>query len=574
MFQNTGRNSNSFNIDISDWNTSNVQNMEYMFSYAGYNSSTWNVGDLSKWNTSNVIKMNQMFNYAGYNATTWNIGNLNNWNVSQVEDMSSMFNGAGQNASTWNIGDVSNWNISRVTKLNNMFYYVAKNSSVWNIGNLNNWNTSKVTNMASMFNSAGQNATTWNIGNISNWNTSQVTNMSYMFSSIFNLTSLDITNWDTSKVTSAANMFNSMKKLSRIKVGTKVGTNVLSKLPQQNSSNIPGADGKWYSTSTNLGYLPSNIPSNKADTYTAIAPPKPPEVSISLSLSQGSVTSSSIAVIANANVENDTLKGYQFSINGGSWSSLQSSTTKIFTGLNKNTYYTVKAKAVSQTGKSVEKEITVKTSNISVPTYQVSEAGTSKNVTINYPTSKQSNWIYEYSLDGGYQWTTVSGTNTTIRFDKSGTVIARVRDTGNSNNTVTASTLTVTVSQVDSKIYILTGVLVSPGTVSCGTLAELQIGVSISDATPHGVIKVKFPGQTSYTTIGRVDETDNNKNRLKYTGTLLSTSYLCLGDARKEFNYRYEGDDGRIGEKTYYWGTDANNSNKFQYSSKESDLLP
>ena len=57
--------------------TSKVTNMSSMFDYTGYNVATFNL-DISGWNTSNVISMSDMFYRAGYSATTWSIGDLSN----------------------------------------------------------------------------------------------------------------------------------------------------------------------------------------------------------------------------------------------------------------------------------------------------------------------------------------------------------------------------------------------------------------------------------------------------------------------------------------------------------------
>ena len=68
--------------------------MSYMFIYAGYDASSFNIGDLSKktvtvngntytaWNTSNVTDMSYMFHQAGYNASFYL--NCSNWDVSKV----------------------------------------------------------------------------------------------------------------------------------------------------------------------------------------------------------------------------------------------------------------------------------------------------------------------------------------------------------------------------------------------------------------------------------------------------------------------------------------------------------
>ena len=164
-----------------------------------------------------------------------------------------------------------------------------------------------------------------------------------------------------------------------------------------------------------------------------------------VTVKESGVTSSSITVTASATQSGAGIKGYQFSINNG-WTSEQTSVTKTLTGLTKNISYQVKVRAIAHNGKYTDSSnITVKTNDISVPTYDVVDDGPNltKEVTINYGGTKTSNLVYEYSLDGGSSWKTVSGTSQKLTFTENGTVIARVRDTGNTNNTVTASTLTI-----------------------------------------------------------------------------------------------------------------------------------
>ena len=165
-----------------------------------------------------------------------------------------------------------------------------------------------------------------------------------------------------------------------------------------------------------------------------------------VTLKEGLITSSSISVTANATQTGGGIKGYQFSIDNGAWSSEQTSATKTFTGLTKNTSYTIKVRVIANNGKYTDSSnITIKTNDITVPTYSVVDDGPNftKEVTINYPDVKTINLVYEYSTDGGKSWMAIGGTTTTITFTEDGSVIARVRDTGNNNNTVTASTLTI-----------------------------------------------------------------------------------------------------------------------------------
>ena len=74
----------TFNEDISGWDTSSVIDMSGIFR----GSASFN-GDLSLWKTSNVDNMGSMFN----GATSFN-GNISSWDTSNVIYISGMFNGA------------------------------------------------------------------------------------------------------------------------------------------------------------------------------------------------------------------------------------------------------------------------------------------------------------------------------------------------------------------------------------------------------------------------------------------------------------------------------------------------
>ena len=88
--------------DLSNLDTSMVLDMSYMFSNTGKDSTvtSFTLTGLNSWNTSNVTSMADMFSYAGYNAKTWNIGNISSWNTENVSNMSRMFSYAGNSAST------------------------------------------------------------------------------------------------------------------------------------------------------------------------------------------------------------------------------------------------------------------------------------------------------------------------------------------------------------------------------------------------------------------------------------------------------------------------------------------
>ena len=171
----------AFNQAIGLWDTSNVTNMESLFFEA--RAFNQNIGD---WNTSNVTTMRAMFT-----ATRSFNQDISGWDVSNVIDMLNMFLGA----TVFN-KDIGGWDVSNVTNMSSMF----REASAFN-QNLNSWDTSQVTNMSFMFNFASN----FN-GDISDWDTSQVTNMDNMFEEANQFNQL-IDNWDVSSVTSMDGMF-------------------------------------------------------------------------------------------------------------------------------------------------------------------------------------------------------------------------------------------------------------------------------------------------------------------------------------------------------------------------------
>ena len=132
-----------FDGDISDWNVSNVTNMEDMFSHCKY---TGNNGDISKWDVSKVINMGYMFADSKYN------GDISNWDVSNVIYMAGMF----YNCSKFN-GDISNWDVSNVRTMSCMFMKSKYN------GDISDWDVSNVNRFDQMFRYSSFS------GDISNW---------------------------------------------------------------------------------------------------------------------------------------------------------------------------------------------------------------------------------------------------------------------------------------------------------------------------------------------------------------------------------------------------------------------
>ena len=120
-------------IDISKWNVSNVENMDYMF------FGCWNINmDLSSWDVSKVKSMESMF----YNCEKFLGQGLDKWDVSKVTNMNSMF----QACRKFN-NDISRWNVSKVKDMSNMF----SGCTIFNY-DLSKWNVSKEIDMRYMFN--------------------------------------------------------------------------------------------------------------------------------------------------------------------------------------------------------------------------------------------------------------------------------------------------------------------------------------------------------------------------------------------------------------------------------------
>ncbi|WP_195701840.1 BspA family leucine-rich repeat surface protein [Companilactobacillus futsaii] len=205
-------------LDISKWKKDNITDIGSMFKNCRVITQ---IDGLSDWDTSNVTNMNSTFYYTQIDS----IPGISNWNTANVTNMASLFWGCSKLKTL----DLSNWDTSKVTNMSYMFAYDfaldenglkgLQNFNTSNVTNmsymfsnkvgfktldLSSFDTSKVTNMNSMF-SVNDNP----IKIIGNFNTSQVKNMGSMFSETgnFDLSELNIADWDTSKVTAVNMLF-------------------------------------------------------------------------------------------------------------------------------------------------------------------------------------------------------------------------------------------------------------------------------------------------------------------------------------------------------------------------------
>ena len=126
---------NILELDLSNFDTSKVTNMNSMFS----GMSNLTTLDLSNFNTSKVMNMAAMF----YVTSNLAMLNLSNFDTSKVTNMGGMFSVMAKLTSL----DLSNFYTSKETHMKSMFYDMRNLTSL----DLSNFNTSKVTVMSAMF---------------------------------------------------------------------------------------------------------------------------------------------------------------------------------------------------------------------------------------------------------------------------------------------------------------------------------------------------------------------------------------------------------------------------------------
>ena len=219
MFQGCGSFNNGSNSDINNWiiKSTGTVTMGQMFASAGSFNQPINL-----WNTIAVINMSGMFQLASlFNQ------NIGAWNVSNVTTFASMFasaiafNNGGSNS-------INSWITSSATAMNSMF----SSATVFNQP-IGNWNTSNVANFASMFsmaNTFNQNIGTWNVSkslsfssmfnnainfsnagspDINNWILSTTGNIDTSFMFRSSKLNQPLSNWITTRITNMNQMFNS-----------------------------------------------------------------------------------------------------------------------------------------------------------------------------------------------------------------------------------------------------------------------------------------------------------------------------------------------------------------------------
>ena len=197
MFSACGRDSKEFTLDLGDnFDTSNVTNMKMMFYDCG--SLTLDLGN--KFDTSKVTNMYGMFSGCGSSSFTLNLGDK--FDTSNVTNMGYMFShcGGSSKAFTLNLGD--KFDTSNVTHMEGMFNYCGRNSRAFALDLGDKFDTSNVTDMRGMFNYCGEYCPSFSIDFGDKFDTSNVTDMSEMFSNgSKSLTTLDLSTFNVGENT-------------------------------------------------------------------------------------------------------------------------------------------------------------------------------------------------------------------------------------------------------------------------------------------------------------------------------------------------------------------------------------
>ena len=167
---NQSENVNVEKLNINNWDVGKVET--FSFAFGGFNGDLEVTGtgskqpegvalDLSNWDVSNVTDMENMFDSAFISS----IGDVGNWNTGKVTNFADMF----QFCSILEDINVTSWDTSVATRMDDMFLSCSSLSSL----NIKIWNTSNVENMQGTF----QNLSGITTLDFSNWDYSSVTNM-------------------------------------------------------------------------------------------------------------------------------------------------------------------------------------------------------------------------------------------------------------------------------------------------------------------------------------------------------------------------------------------------------------
>ena len=197
-------------VDLSSFNTNNINNMSFVFDGCEALESI----NLSSLNTNNVKKMWGMF----YDCQSLKSINLLNFNLDNVTDIGSMF----WSCISLKSIDLSSFKTNKVNEMHHLFHNCKSLKSI----DLSLFTTDNVTDMSEMF----SDCISLKSLDLSTFHTNNVTTMAYMFYGCKSLISVDLSSFNTNKVNNMSNMFcgcSSLKSLDLSNFNTNKVTNMI-----------------------------------------------------------------------------------------------------------------------------------------------------------------------------------------------------------------------------------------------------------------------------------------------------------------------------------------------------------
>ena len=282
------------------WDLSNLENAQSMFRAC----TALEYLDVANWDMSKVTTFKGMFCADSQNTGAMALKELvgmENWNVQSVQTLEDAFYGCGNLKTV----DMSGWNVTNLTTMSHMFADCYKLENVY----FTDWETTSLTSLNGTFN----NCESMKSVDMSMFDTSKVYYFSQTFEACYSLEKvIGLENWDTSLGDNFSEMFSGCGKLKELDLSSfdtrnanylaegdwvflrfLSGCTGLEKITfgpyfdfdgvgcaddyrfvMPAATGVEGWDGKWY-TADGTGYLPSEIPEMKAETYYAVKPVTP-----------------------------------------------------------------------------------------------------------------------------------------------------------------------------------------------------------------------------------------------------------------------------------------------------------
>lgn len=191
-------------------NTSNCEDMSYMFCQTGVDTSLLRILDLHNFNTARCTTMRSMFN----GMKSLKEVDLRSFNTAKVTNFSYMFCNAGMLEEI----DCSSFNTAKATTMAYMFEYCYNVRKV----DVSSFNTANCTLINHLF------AYCYKLQemDLSHFNTSKCTDIRDLFWHCHELKTVNVKGFDTSKATDMRSFFNRCDALKSVDVSTFTGTHI------------------------------------------------------------------------------------------------------------------------------------------------------------------------------------------------------------------------------------------------------------------------------------------------------------------------------------------------------------